>query len=61
MVFSAIFTINDITYRNFERRVGEKPKEVNKKALKEYYEKYKHLMTENDIEYVDSVFAKFVD
>ena len=53
--------INDITHKNFERRVGEKPKEVNKKALKDYYEKYKHLMTERDIEYVDSVFAKFVD
>lgn len=52
--------INDISYRNFERRVGATPKEINKAALKAYYEKYKHLMTEKDIKYVDQVFAKFL-
>lgn len=52
--------INDITYKNFERRVGETPKEINKDALKEYYAKYKHLMTEKDVKYIDEVFAKFM-
>ena len=52
--------IEDITYKNFERRVGEKPKEINKKALIAYYEKYKHLMTEKDIKYTDEVFDKLV-
>ena len=52
--------INDITYKNFERRVGVTPKEIDKKALMAYYEKYKHLMTEKDIKYMDEVFAKFM-
>ena len=53
--------IENITYKNFERRVGTSPKEINKDALKEYYAKYKHLMTKKDIAYIDEVFAKFVD
>ena len=52
--------IEDITYKNFESRVGVKPKEINKEALISYYEKYKHLMTEKDIKYTDEVFKKFV-
>lgn len=52
--------INDITYKNFERRVGEAPKKINKDALIKYYEKYKHLMIQRDIELVEEVFAKFV-
>lgn len=53
--------IEDITYKNFERRVGKEPKPINKEALKAYYAKYKHLMTEKDIAFTDEVFAKFVD
>lgn len=52
--------IEDITYRNFERRVGSTPKPINKDALKAYYAKYKHLMTEKDIAFTDEVFAKFI-
>ena len=51
--------LNDITHGNFERRVGACPKEINKQALRDYYEKYKCLMTAKDITYVDEVFAKF--
>ncbi len=51
--------LNDIVYGNFERRVGSQPKEINKQALKAYYLKYRSLMTEKDIAYVDEVFAKF--
>lgn len=52
--------IEDIVHGNFERRVGETPREINKEALVAYYEKYKHLMIERDVEYIDSVFAKFL-
>lgn len=52
--------IEDIVHGNFERRVGEAPREINKEALVAYYEKYKHLMIERDIKYVDEVFAKFL-
>ena len=52
--------IEDIVHGNFERRVGEAPREINKEALVAYYEKYKHLMIERDIKYVDEVFARFL-
>ena len=52
--------IEDIAYRNFERRVGIAPKEINKDALKAYYEKYKHLMIEKDIKLVDSAFERYL-
>ena len=52
--------IEDISYKNFESRVSKEPKKINKQALIAYYEKYKHLMTEQDIKYTDSVFEKFV-
>ncbi len=52
--------IEDITYKNFEARVSKSPKEINKDALKAYYEKYKHLMNKKDIAFVDSVFEKFL-
>ena len=43
----------NIIYKNFERRVGNKPKEINKEALKRYIEKYKHLIREK--EYLDEI------
>ena len=52
--------INDITYKNFENRVGVNPKPINKQALLEYYEKYKHLMVKKDIELIDFVFEKYM-
>lgn len=54
------YAIEDITHGNFERRVGAVPKEINKEALKAYYQKYKHLMTEKDIQYIYKVFEKFL-
>ena len=35
---------DNILYSNFVRRVSEKPKEINKEALKKYIEKYKGLI-----------------
>ena len=52
--------IEDITYKNFERRVGAEPKEINKEALKAYYKKYRHLMCEKDVKFIDDVFEKYV-
>ena len=52
--------IEDITYKNFERRVGVTPKPINKEALIAYYKKYKHLMVQKDIDYVERVFKRFV-
>lgn len=39
----------NILWRNFERRVGEKPRKINKEALKNYYEKYKKYLTDETI------------
>ena len=52
--------INDITYQNFERRVSLRPKQIDKQALKKYYEKYKHRLTQKDIDLVETVFAKYL-
>ncbi len=45
--------VNNIIYGNFVRRVSEKPKKINKEALKRYIEKYKHLIVEK--EYLDEI------
>ena len=50
--------IEDISYKNFERRVGTTPKEIDKAALRAYYEKYKHKMIPKDIARVEEAFAK---
>lgn len=39
---------NNIIYNNFVRRVSEKPKKINKEALKKYIEKYKHLIEKEE-------------
>ena len=50
--------IEDITYKNFERRVSVSPKPINVSALQEYYEKYKYKMIDKDIDLVEKAFAK---
>ena len=37
---------NNILFANFERRVSKKPRKINKKALKKYIDKYRHLIRE---------------
>ena len=39
----------DILYRNFERRVGEKPRQINKDALRAYIEKYKKYISDESM------------
>ena len=51
--------IEDISYKNFERRVGVAPKPIDKVALRAYYEKYKHKMIPKDIALVEGAFARY--
>lgn len=50
----------NILYKNFERRVASKPKEINKKALKAYIEKYKHLLKKDDYEKIELLCKKYL-
>ncbi len=50
----------NIFYKNFERTVGKKPKEINKEALVAYIEKYRHLMNEEENKRVDELMAKYL-
>lgn len=40
---------DNILYKNFLRTTGETPKQINKKALKKYVEKYEHLITDKKL------------
>ncbi len=50
----------NIFYKNFERTVGTKPKEINKKALMAYIEKYRSQMTEDENKRVDELIKRFI-
>lgn len=52
--------VENIVYKNFERTVGKKPKEINKVALKAYIEKYRHLMSKEENEKVDLLCQKYL-
>ena len=40
---------DNMLYKNFQRVAGETPKAVNKAAVKKYFEKYKHLITDKKL------------
>ena len=40
---------DNILYKNFERVSGKTPKPVNKTAIKKYFEKYRHLITDKKL------------
>lgn len=42
--------LDNILCNNFLRHMGKKPKPINTTALKEYFEKYRHLITDKNIE-----------
>ena len=50
----------NILWRNFERRVGEKPREINKEALKKYIDKYKHLISEDEWKNLEIAIKKYL-
>jgi hypothetical protein len=53
--------VDKIMSQNFIAKVGEKPREINKKALKAYYEKYKHLIRDkNAYLYIEELFKKMI-
>ncbi|MBQ7907650.1 MAG: amidohydrolase family protein [Clostridia bacterium] len=51
---------DNILYKNHDRRVGTEPKKINKSALVNYFNKYKHLMTAKDIERVEALFKEIL-
>ena len=50
----------NILWRNFERRVGAKPRPINKEALRAYYEKYKRYMSEDTIAHLEPYIKKYL-
>lgn len=50
----------NIFYKNFERTVGKKPKEINKKALMAYIEKYRCQMTDDENRRVNELIKRFI-
>lgn len=50
----------DILYKNFERRVGDKPKEINKDALRAYIEKYKKYLSEDIVSHLEPYIKKYL-
>lgn len=50
----------NILYANFERRVGEKPKEINKEKLLAYFEKYKVLFKDGELEKLNPLVDKYL-
>lgn len=51
---------DNIICKNHERRVGVEPKEINKEALVRYFNKYKHLMKESDVEKINKMFEEIL-
>ena len=52
--------LENILYKNFERTVGNKPRKINKDALKKYIEKYKHLIPEEKLVKVEALCQKYL-
>ena len=50
----------NIFYKNFERRVGNAPKPINKEALKKYINKYWDLLSDDEQARITPYIAKYV-
>ena len=54
-------TVQKITSDNLLNKLGGKPKEINKNALKRYIEKYKHLIEDKELaEYIDELSREYL-
>ncbi len=53
-------TCEDIFYKNFERTVGAKPKEINKEALSRYIAKYRWMLDEKTNKLIDELSKKYL-
>lgn len=51
---------NDILFGNFTRRVGEKPRTINREALRKYIDKYSFALTEYDKEKLKPLIKKYL-
>ena len=52
--------IDNIFYKNFERRAGTKPKEIDKKKFMAYIEKYSFALTEEDKKRIKPLIEKYL-
>ena len=50
----------NILFANFERRVGTTPKEINKEKLLAYFEKYKCLLEDGELEELEPLVNKYL-
>ena len=50
----------NILYKNFERRVGEAPKEIDKSLLKAYIDKYKPLLSEDEWAHIEPLYNEYL-
>ena len=50
----------NILYKNYERRVGESPKEINKPLLKAYIDKYKSLLSEDEWAHIEPLYNEYL-
>ncbi len=51
---------DNILYNNYVNRVSKKPREINKVALKAYYDKYKHLIPKKDLLHLEPLYKKYL-
>ena len=51
----------NIFYKNYERRVGEKPKAINKDALKKYIDKHWQLLSQDEKEHLTPYINKYLN
>lgn len=50
----------NILFANFERRVGKSPREINKEKLLNYFEKYKCLLNEDELNELEPLINKYL-
>ncbi|MBO5440095.1 MAG: hypothetical protein J6A53_05510, partial [Clostridia bacterium] len=50
----------NILYKNFEKRVSQSPKPINKEALKKYIEKYKEFITDENWQSLKPALEKYL-
>ncbi|MBQ7789269.1 MAG: amidohydrolase family protein [Clostridia bacterium] len=50
----------NILYKNFERRVGDKPRAINKAKFKAYIDKYKHLLENDSLKEIEPLYNKYL-
>ena len=51
---------DNIFFANFERKVGKKPREINKEAFKKYIEKYSFVLTDSELSQLKPFIEKYL-